>query len=177
MYISNPEPSSYIGWRHSFAIKPSHTPPSVQMIFFKTPRYLLPQNNARTTLTLRNDWARGGAAAALAYRHRRTPSSPHAHDTSLGHLWALRELGHCLQDGYGARHNDAAGRRLLLHAAAWEMLPSSIHGFNDVEDAANRFMVEWWARPVGKEEAPAAGGRNCGQDADLRLCSQVRCGR
>jgi hypothetical protein len=93
------------------------------------------------------------------------------------HLPALRELGHCLQDDYGARRDDAAGRRLLLHAAAREMLLSSRHGFSDAEDAASRFMVEWWAQPAGKEDAPAARGHDGGQDADLRLCSQVRCGR
>lgn len=31
----------------------------------------------------------------------------------LGHTPALRELGHCLQDGYGARRDAPAGRRLL----------------------------------------------------------------
>jgi hypothetical protein len=44
-----------------------------------------------------------------------------------------------------------------------------------VEDVASRFM-EWWAQPAGKEEAPAAGAcGGSGEDADLRLCSQVRC--
>jgi hypothetical protein len=122
-------------------------------------------------------------AIAELRRHLQPPPPAHhlqplcAHAASLGHLPALRELGHCLQDGYGARRDDAAGLRLLLHATAWELLPSSRHGFSDVEDAASRFMVEWWAQPAGKEEAPTAGGRNGGQDANLRLCSQVRCGR
>lgn len=96
-----------------------------------------------------------------------------AHAAWLGHLPALRELGHCLQDGYGARRDDAAGRWLLLHAAARELLLSRRHGFSDAEDAASQFMVEWWAQPPGKD----AGGRDGGQDTDLRLCSQVRCGR
>eukprot|EP00850_Spirogloea_muscicola_P018249 SM000165S02210 [mRNA] locus=s165:281456:283163:+ [translate_table: standard] len=33
-----------------------------------------------------------------------------------GHPEALRELGHCLQDGYGIRRNVLEGRRLLLEA-------------------------------------------------------------
>ncbi|CAI5956394.1 unnamed protein product [Closterium sp. NIES-65] len=33
-----------------------------------------------------------------------------------GHVEALRELGHCLQDGYGVPRNVAEGRRLLLEA-------------------------------------------------------------
>ena len=45
----------------------------------------------------------------------------------LGHVPALRELGHCLQDGYGARRDAAAGRHFLLHAAARELVSSSLH--------------------------------------------------
>ncbi|KAF5743692.1 F-box protein [Tripterygium wilfordii] len=39
----------------------------------------------------------------------------------LGHIDALRELGHCLQDGYGARQNVTEGRRLLVEANAREL--------------------------------------------------------
>lgn len=45
----------------------------------------------------------------------------------LGHVDALRELGHCLQDGYGVEQNITEGRRLLLKANAREIasvLPS-----------------------------------------------------
>ena len=45
----------------------------------------------------------------------------------LGHVLALRELGHCLQDGYGARRDAAAGRHFLLHAATRELVSSSLH--------------------------------------------------
>ncbi|KAG0458222.1 hypothetical protein HPP92_023379 [Vanilla planifolia] len=38
-----------------------------------------------------------------------------------GHINALRELGHCLQDGYGVRQNIAEGRRFLVQANAWEL--------------------------------------------------------
>ncbi|KAI3929591.1 hypothetical protein MKX01_025759 [Papaver californicum] len=39
----------------------------------------------------------------------------------LGHIDALRELGHCLQDGYGVRQNVTEGRRFLIHANAREV--------------------------------------------------------
>ncbi|KVH97829.1 F-box protein At1g67340-like [Cynara cardunculus var. scolymus] len=39
----------------------------------------------------------------------------------LGHIDALRELGHCLQDGYGVSKNIAEGRRLLIQANAREL--------------------------------------------------------
>lgn len=39
----------------------------------------------------------------------------------LGHISALREIGHCLQDGYGVRQDVALGRRLLVQANAREL--------------------------------------------------------
>ncbi|KAK8604643.1 hypothetical protein V6N13_099575 [Hibiscus sabdariffa] len=42
----------------------------------------------------------------------------------LGHVDALRELGHCLQDGYGVRQHRAEGRRLLVQANARELASS-----------------------------------------------------
>lgn len=39
----------------------------------------------------------------------------------LGHIDALRELGHCLQDGYGIAKNVAEGRRFLVQANAREL--------------------------------------------------------
>lgn len=38
----------------------------------------------------------------------------------VGHVDALRELGHCFQDGYGIHQNITAGRRLLIQANARE---------------------------------------------------------
>ncbi|XP_066335394.1 F-box protein At1g67340-like isoform X2 [Miscanthus floridulus] len=96
----------------------------------------------------------------------------------LGHVPALRELGHCLQDGYGARRDAAAGRHFLLHAAARELVSSSPHrrrNGKEEEDAASRFMVEWWAL----DDAKTGGGEGDGSDADadVRLCSHPQCGR
>ncbi|XP_024530639.1 F-box protein At1g67340 [Selaginella moellendorffii] len=39
-----------------------------------------------------------------------------ARAASLGHVDAMRELGHCLQDGYGVAQNVVKGRGLLLEA-------------------------------------------------------------
>lgn len=89
----------------------------------------------------------------------------------LGHVPALRELGHCLQDGYGARRAAATGRYFLLHAAARELVSS--HCRNGEDDAASRFMAEWWALP----SKTGAQGDGNDADADARLCSHPRCGR
>lgn len=111
----------------------------------------------------------GSGGSSKADRDPRAGVVLCAHAAWQGHLPALRELGHCLQDGYGTRRDDVAGRRLLLHAAACDHLLSG-HGCRrgrcvDAEDAASRFMVDWWAaRPVGMDE-------------DLQLCSQALCGR
>ncbi|XP_057828338.2 F-box protein At1g67340 [Cryptomeria japonica] len=39
---------------------------------------------------------------------------------ALGHIDAIRELGHCLQDGYGVKKNVKEGRRFLVEANARE---------------------------------------------------------
>ncbi|WVZ51814.1 hypothetical protein U9M48_002924 [Paspalum notatum var. saurae] len=95
------------------------------------------------------------------------------HAAWLGHAPALRELGHCLQDGYGARRDTAAGRHLLLHAAAREHISSRCRyaGCAEADAAASRFMVDWWAL------AAKPGEDGGGNDDELRLCSQQRCGR
>ncbi|XP_040384929.1 F-box protein At1g67340-like [Oryza brachyantha] len=112
----------------------------------------------------------------------------------LGHTPALRELGHCLQDGYGARRDPAAGRRLLLHAAAREHLSwkhkhrhhhhsGGGHGHDDgsaAEDAASRFMVDCWDSHSSKTAARGClpgHHADAADDDDLRLCSHARCGR
>eukprot|EP01018_Ginkgo_biloba_P003483 Gb_29583 [translate_table: standard] len=50
-----------------------------------------------------------------------------ARAASLGQVDAMRDLGHCLQDGYGVARNVAEGRRLLLEANARE---AAAAGFN-----------------------------------------------
>lgn len=107
----------------------------------------------------------------------------------LGHVDALRELGHCLQDGYGVKPNISEGRRLLVQANARE-LASVLHKVNlsSLADKAtfgsgclsllsdfgldvpvlephpiNSFLVEWFE---GREV-----------DSGLRVCSYSGCGR
>ncbi|GJQ92797.1 F-box protein [Tanacetum coccineum] len=83
----------------------------------------------------------------------------------LGHVDAIRELGHCLQDGYGINKNVSVGRRLLIQANAREL--ASILS-NDVKERrephpANKFLFEWF-----KERKPGP---------EIRLCSHDGCGR
>uniref|UniRef100_A0A0D9XS49 MYND-type domain-containing protein n=1 Tax=Leersia perrieri TaxID=77586 RepID=A0A0D9XS49_9ORYZ len=98
----------------------------------------------------------------------------------MGYAPAMRELGHCLVDGYGAPRHTAAGRSLLLHAAAIEHLDRKYGRHGDGEDEASRFMVDWWeTRRRGKKAAkggcvPGDGGED---DGEVRMCSQERCGR
>lgn len=111
----------------------------------------------------------------------------------LGHVDSMRELGHCLQDGYGVRQNITEGRRFLVQANARELaaalrsaqslLPNhhplgsaaiaggcqllSDFGCNvpaPETHPANRFLGEWFS-------SGRAGARG------PRLCSHVGCGR
>lgn len=49
-----------------------------------------------------------------------------ARAASSGHVDAMRDLGHCLQDGYGVQRNIIEGRRLLLEANAREAAAAGI---------------------------------------------------
>ncbi|KAL4634465.1 hypothetical protein ACB092_04G201300 [Castanea dentata] len=104
----------------------------------------------------------------------------------LGHVDALRELGHCLQDGYGVRQNVAEGRRLLVQANTRELASvlrarsaspdPSLSGSGcllsdfgcDVTEPethpVNTFLKEWF-------------GSGCDGSSGLRMCSHVGCGR
>ncbi|XAR67897.1 hypothetical protein NMG60_11002833 [Bertholletia excelsa] len=96
----------------------------------------------------------------------------------LGHIDALRELGHCFQDGFGIPKNAAEGHRFLLQANAREIAcalrdtastpTAKIDGnfpyLVRTRDAhpANRFLTEWFGSDPGK---------------GLRMCSHAGCGR
>ncbi|XP_061371814.1 F-box protein At1g67340-like isoform X2 [Gastrolobium bilobum] len=100
----------------------------------------------------------------------------------LGHIDALRELGHCLQDGYGVRQDVAEGRRLLVQANVREVAYVlravaradsgcpllSDYGYNvavpEVQPA-NWFLREWFESGRG------------GLGDGLRLCAHIGCGR
>ncbi|CAN6381263.1 unnamed protein product [Urochloa humidicola] len=125
-----------------------------------------------------------GSGGGKADKDPRAGAALCARAAWLGHAPAIRELGHCLLDGYGARRDAAAGRHLLLHAAARELAAAEWasprccrarggggHGCAAAAegDAASRFMVEWWALAAAK-----SGG---GDGGELRLCAHARCGR
>ncbi|CAN6248323.1 unnamed protein product [Urochloa humidicola] len=86
-----------------------------------------------------------GSGGSKDDRDLRAGAALCARAASLGHVDALRELGHCLQDGYGVRRSVADGRRLLIQANARELAAAS---------------VAVGAAGGGKAAAaPAAGGR------------------
>nr|XP_043616642.1 F-box protein At5g50450 [Erigeron canadensis] len=118
-----------------------------------------------------------------------------ARSAYLGHVDALRELGHCLQDGYGVQKNITEGRRLLVQANVRE-LASPLQIFNKTQPRpmvknktdfnnydlftdygfhltgqeihpANNFMVEWF----GSREDSTLGPQG------LKMCSYKGCGR
>ncbi|KAL6839958.1 hypothetical protein ACP4OV_029768 [Aristida adscensionis] len=62
-----------------------------------------------------------GSGGAKSDRDLRAGAALCARAAALGHVDALREFGHCLQDGYGVRANPAEGRRLLVAANAREL--------------------------------------------------------
>uniref|UniRef100_A0A2P2QN35 MYND-type domain-containing protein n=1 Tax=Rhizophora mucronata TaxID=61149 RepID=A0A2P2QN35_RHIMU len=127
-----------------------------------------------------------------------------ARATFLGHIDALRELGHCLQDGYGVPQNVSGGRRFLLQANARELAssfnsmltsrPSRKHPLGHANHAclsmANiditgcPLLSELGCNVPAREVHPAnqflrdwflSGRGTLGQG--LRLCSHSGCGR
>ncbi|RZB50034.1 F-box protein isoform C [Glycine soja] len=116
----------------------------------------------------------------------------------LGHIDALRELGHCLQDGYGVKLNVTEGRRFLVQANARELAA--------VLSAGNtkRPWLTWSHHPVThprlRSGCPLMSDYGCNVPApdahpasqfmsewfdirggfpgpDMRLCSHSGCGR
>ncbi|XP_057420220.1 F-box protein At1g67340 [Lotus japonicus] len=67
----------------------------------------------------------------------------------LGHIDALREIGHCLQDGYGCRKNIIEGRRFLIEANARELaaVMSAADARLSASDAAVSRLVTWSLHP------------------------------
>ncbi|XP_010442161.1 PREDICTED: F-box protein At5g50450-like [Camelina sativa] len=108
-----------------------------------------------------------------------------ARSAYVGYVDALRELGHCLQDGYGVPRNVSEGRRFLIQANAREFACSlrsyislkseegdeemlltdlsavPVHEIHPV----NRFLKEWF------------GPGRVGLAEGLRMCSHDGCGR
>ncbi|CAH2070657.1 unnamed protein product [Thlaspi arvense] len=106
-----------------------------------------------------------------------------ARSAYLGNVDAVRELGHCLQDGYGVPRDVSEGRRLLIQANARELACSlrsylSLKSGNEtltdlfcggvpVQEIhpVNRFLKDWF----GSGRVILAEG--------LRMCSHGGCGR
>ncbi|KAJ8759089.1 hypothetical protein K2173_003327 [Erythroxylum novogranatense] len=121
----------------------------------------------------------------------------------LGHIDALRELGHCLQDGYGVRQNIAEGRRFLVQANARELaavlsnpncglstrawLSWNPHGHNNHRHATGSgcpLLSDFGCNVPAPESHPASrfmaewfAARGGVPGSGLRLCSHVGCGR
>lgn len=122
----------------------------------------------------------------------------------LGHIDALRELGHCLQDGYGVRQNVTEGRRFLVQANARELAAVLS---NPNSGLPTRAWLTWNAHPNhrhpsenGPSGCPLLSDFGCNVPAPeahpasrfmtewfairggsagsgLRLCSHTGCGR
>lgn len=118
----------------------------------------------------------------------------------LGHIDALRELGHCLQDGYGIRKNIVEGRRFLVQANALEFAVSGMtarlqltttsnsvtNAVDQVASGNNWPLLSDFGCDVPVQEAHPANrfltewfANRVGDEAcsPLRLCSHVGCGR
>lgn len=116
----------------------------------------------------------------------------------LGHVDALRELGHCLQDGYGTRQNVAQGRRLLVQANARELAsvlrsrssPTRRRQYQNhnapcVSGAGCGGLLSDFGCNVPAPEAHPVNGflkewfesGRVGLDEGLRMCSHGGCGR
>ncbi|KAL5543919.1 hypothetical protein UlMin_007703 [Ulmus minor] len=110
-----------------------------------------------------------------------------ARAASLGHIDSLRELGHCLQDGYGIPKDFNEGRRLIAQANALDVAfllraasrwPDELTSYcapilSDFGGSfparkvhpANRFLSEWFRSGPGR------------LGPEFRLCGFGGCGR
>ncbi|KAK6116598.1 hypothetical protein DH2020_049704 [Rehmannia glutinosa] len=118
----------------------------------------------------------------------------------LGHVDALRELGHCLQDGYGVKQNIAEGRRFLVQANARELAivlaanPSAVvprswltcnHHHRQTGGGGCPLLSDFGCNVPAPETHPAnrflsewfSGRGGASPGSGLRLCSHSGCGR
>ncbi|XP_021745000.1 F-box protein At1g67340-like [Chenopodium quinoa] len=122
----------------------------------------------------------------------------------LGHVDALRELGHCLQDGYGVRQNVAEGRRFLVQANARELAaaltcttasgstywvssssPQPTGSRHEASTVGCPLLSDFGCNVPAPEAHPAnhflsdwfTGRTGENRGVGLRLCSHAGCGR
>ncbi|RDY11847.1 F-box protein, partial [Mucuna pruriens] len=116
----------------------------------------------------------------------------------LGHIDALRELGHCLQDGYGVRQNVTEGRRFLVQANARELaavlsaangkrpwMTWSVHPrLRSGTGSGCPLLSDYGCNVPAPEAHPASrfmaewfAGRGGSSGPGMRLCSHSGCGR
>ncbi|KAL5717584.1 hypothetical protein ACHQM5_010566 [Ranunculus cassubicifolius] len=73
----------------------------------------------------------------------------------LGHIDALRELGHCLQDGYGVKQNVSEGRRFLVQANAREL--ANVLATTTTATAATLSSCPWMTIHPNHRNVPGSG--------------------
>ncbi|CAI5493626.1 unnamed protein product [Closterium sp. Naga37s-1] len=66
-----------------------------------------------------------GSALGAQHKDARMGVALCARAAALGHTEAMRELGHCLIDGYGVQRDAQEGWRMLLEAQAAELAPQA----------------------------------------------------
>nr|KYP52940.1 F-box protein At1g67340 family [Cajanus cajan] len=86
----------------------------------------------------------------------------------LGHVDALRELGHCLQDGYGVRQNISEGRRFLVQANARELAAVMSTGA-----AARHWLTLCSHAGCGRPETRKHEFRRCSVCGAVNYCSRA----
>lgn len=116
----------------------------------------------------------------------------------LGHVDALRELGHCLQDGYGVRQNVAEGRRFLVQANARELAAALTCSASSSTSSSSYWLSSPPPATVNLLSCPLLSDFGCNVPtpeahpanwflgewfssraigSGLRLCSHASCGR
>lgn len=113
----------------------------------------------------------------------------------LGHVDAMRELGHCFQDGYGVNRNVMEGRRFLLQANARELtlvitatpgavVPRAWQRWSPHRHLQGPLMSDFGCNIPAAETHPANqflydwfSSRGGDPGPGLRLCSHSGCGR
>ncbi|KAJ6832059.1 uncharacterized protein M6B38_345350 [Iris pallida] len=116
-----------------------------------------------------------GSGGTAASRNPRAGFVLSARAALLGHVDAIREVGHCFVDGHGAPACPSLGHRFLIDASARELLvgSSGLESGSDPKwaserrvpglDPVNGFIREWFGSGSG--------------DDGLRMCSNGQCGR